>query len=144
MQHSSKTRLLSGVVIAAVFGAGLLIGFAADSSLEAETSDAVIEEVGEVEGDGGASRSPMYARLNPDVDQQTAIDSIIAVHRERTNALDKENRRTLRQGFRGILLETREAIKGVFPPEQADEYQRLLDEWDAQQAAEREDRAGRK
>lgn len=143
MEHGSRTRLLSAVVIAAVFGAGVLIGFAADSRLEAETLDVVAEEVGEEEGEEGSRRSPIYAQLNPSSDQQATIDSIISGHRERTNALDKETRRAYRQGFRGIVLETRAAIKEAFRPEQAEEYQRLLEEWDAQQAAERENRDGR-
>ena len=76
-------------------------------------------------------------------DSRCEIDAIVSEHRERTNALDKENRVALRRGFRAILLETREAIKGVFTPEQAAEYQRLLDERDARAAAEREDRDDR-
>lgn len=140
MEHSSKTRLLTAVVIAAVFGAGILIGFAADSSLEAEPADVVAEEVGEEDGEENERRSPIYAQMNPSAEQQAAIDSIIGVHRERTNALDKENRRVYRQGFRSIVLDSREAIKEVFSLEQAEEYQRLLDAWDAEQAAERENR----
>ena len=34
------------------------------------------------------------------------------------------------------MIEVREAIKSVLSPEQAAEYQRLLDEWDAEQEAE--------
>ncbi len=144
MEHGSKTRLLTAVVIAAVFGAGVLIGYAADSSLEAEPPDAVAVEPDEVVGEEEERRSPIYAQLGPTDEQQAEIDSIIEVHRERTNALDKQTRRQLRQGFREILLETRQAIRQVFPPEQGAEYQRLLDEWDERQAAEREaERQGR-
>ena len=60
----------------------------------------------------------------------------MAVHRERTNALDEEMRGQLSAGFRSILLETREAIKGFLSQEQAIEYQRLLDENDARRAAQ--------
>ncbi len=139
MEHGSRTRLLSAVLIAVVFGAGVLIGFAADSNLGAEQPEPVAEAVVE-EPEGEERRSSLYSQLGPSPEQQAVIDSIIGVHRERTNALDKETRRTYRQDFREILLETRQAIKEVFPPAQGEEYQRLLDEYDAQQEAEREER----
>ena len=85
----------------------------------------------------------MWAQLDPTPEERAVIDSIIVVHRERTNALDKETRRTYRQGFREILLETRQAIKEVFPPAKGEEYQRMLDDYDARQAAEREERDSR-
>ena len=139
MEHGSRTRLVSAGVIAAVFGAGVVIGFAADTNLGSEPAE-VVSEVVEESGSDERSRSPLYAQLGPTTDQQALIDSIIVVHRERTNALNKENRRALRRGFRQILLETRQAIKELFTAEQGEEYQRLLDEYDARRAAERENR----
>lgn len=144
MEHRSKTRLMSAAVIAAVFGAGVLIGYAADTRLEAEPTPVATPAATPDEGGERPSRTPLYARLNPTDAQQAVIDSIISVHRSRTNALDQETRRAYRQGFREILLQTRAAIKEVFPPEKAREYQRLLDEWDAEQAADRENRDSRK
>lgn len=145
MEHVLRTRLLTAVVIAVVFGAGVLLGLAADSSLGAETAEVVAGETnGEAEPER-RRRSPIYTQVDRTPEQQVRIDAIISEHRERTNALDKEARVTLRQGVRQIYLETRDAIKGVFAPEQAAEYQRLLDEFDAaRQAAERENRDDRK
>ncbi len=143
MEHGSRTRLLTALVLAVVFGAGVLLGLAADSSLRAETAEVVAAETsGEAEPER-RRRALTYPEVDPTPEQQTRIDAIVSEHRERTNALDKENRVALRGGFRAILLETREAIKGVFTPEQAAEYQRLLDERDARAAAEREDRDDR-
>jgi len=142
MEHSSRTRLLSAVVVAVVFGAGVLIGFAADTNLGAEPADPATEEVAEEAPT--RDRTPIYLQLQPTPEEQVRIDSIVQVHRERTTELDKETRRAFRQGFREILLSTRQAIREVFPPEKGDEYQRLLDEYDAQQAAERESRENRK
>ena len=144
MEHVLRTRLLAAVVIAVVFGAGVLLGLAADSSLGAETAEVVAGEAnGEAEPER-RRRAPIYTQVDRTPDQQVRIDAIISEHRERTNALDKEARVTLRQGVRQIYLETREAIKGVFTPEQAAEYQMLLDAFDARQAAERENRDDRK
>jgi len=133
---------MTAVVLVAVFGAGALLGFAADSSLEAEPPTPVAESV---ETDGAEAveeseprRTPMYRKVEPNEDQLERIDAIVVEHRARTNALDEETRAEFRAGFRVILLETRESIKGVLSAGQAAEYQHLLDEWDARPAADRE------
>jgi Spy/CpxP family protein refolding chaperone len=53
-------------------------------------------------------------------------------------------RTALRKGFREILVETREAIKVVLTPEQAAQYQQLLDERDARVEAERREEEDQK
>lgn len=139
MEHGSRTRLTTALILLVVFASGVLLGFAADGRLGAETADvAMASPTGSGEPEADLPGTPMSRRVNPTEAQLALIDSIVKEHRARTNALDKETRSAFRQGFREILLETREAIKGVLAPEQAAEYQRLLDEYDAQQAAERE------
>lgn len=144
MEHVSRIRLLTAIVLTVVFGAGVLLGLAADSSLGAEPAEVMAEETnGEAESE---RRSRLiYPQVHPTPDQQARIEAIVSEHRERKNALDEDTRAAYRQGFREILLETRAGIKGVFAPEQAAEYQRLLDEFDAaRQATERENRDDRK
>jgi len=142
MEHGSRTRLVTALVLAAVFSAGVLLGLAADSNLGATppevTADAADTET-ETEEAEPRQRRRIYDQVDPTEDQRHLIDSIIGEHRARTNALDNEMRAEYRGGFRVILLETREAIKGVLTPEQAAEYGRLLDENDARARAERED-----
>ena len=70
------------VLIAVVFGSGVLIGFAADSTLDAETPEEVVEQPRE-EVDAGERRSTLYSQLHPSDVQQAQIDSIVAVHRDR-------------------------------------------------------------
>jgi Spy/CpxP family protein refolding chaperone len=144
MEHSSRTRLVTALVLAAVFGAGVLLGLAADSNLGA-TPPEVVADTPATEGDTEEPRRRRYTydRVEPTDGQRTLIDSIIVEHRASTNELDREMRAEYRGGFRVILLETREAIKGVLTPEQATEYQRLLDENDARDRDERENRDGR-
>lgn len=142
MEHVSRTRLLTAVVLTAVFGAGVLLGLVADSSLGAEPAEVAEETRGEAESERRSRR--IYPQVNPTPDQQARIDAIVSEHRERKNALDKDTRAAYGEGFREILLETRAGIRGVFTPEQAAEYQRLLDEHDARQATERENRDERK
>jgi hypothetical protein len=142
MEQSSRTRLVTALVIVVVFGAGVLLGLAADSNLRADPAEIVTEsrddERGAEESRGG--RTLTYLRVEPNESQLTLIDSIVVEHRARTNALDEALRAKYRSDFRVILLETREAIKEVLTPEQAAEYQRLLDERDARDAAERANR----
>ncbi len=101
---------------------------------EAENDSSMV--AAEVEVDTNVSeveqrRRRIYDQVEPNEEQLRVIDSIVTVHRGRTNTLDEEMRAQLNSGFRLILLETRDAIKGVLTSEQAAEYQRLLDENDA-------------
>jgi len=140
MEHGSRTRLVTALVLAAVFGAGVLLGLAADSNLGATPPELTVDAPEtETETTERPQRRRIYDQVEPTEEQRHLIDSIIGEHRARTNALDHEMRAEYRGGFRVILLETREAIKGVFTPEQATEYQRLLYESDARARSERED-----
>ena len=122
------------LVLVAVFGAGVLLGFAADSDLDEETHDGV--ESSAVAGEATAEetadpRPPQYTLVGPNEAQLVRIDSIVAEHRTRTNALAEQNEETRTQyqeDFAEIVHSTREAIKGVLSPDQASQYQRLLDE----------------
>jgi len=141
MGHEFRTRLTTVVLLLIVFSTGLLIGFA----MNTEGTRELVRDESVVEGEGdadvavsgeGTRRPRIYDQVEPNESQLRVIDSIVAVHRERTNALDEEMRGQLSAGFRSILLETREAIKGFLSQEQAIEYQRLLDENDARRAAQ--------
>ena len=138
MGRESRTRLTTVVLLVAVFGTGILVGFAVDAEGDVLASEAAPGET--VVSDTAASEDRrrtrrIYEQVEPNETQLGLIDSIVTVHRARTNALDEEMRTQLNAGFREILLETREAIKEVLTDEQAAEYQRLLDERDARRAA---------
>jgi len=132
MEHGVKTRLVTAVVIAAVFGSGILVGFAADNTFGADAVQASATEAGGAEPER-ERRVPRYMLVDPTEAQLALIDSVVRVHRKRINALDDERRAAVRQ----ITLETRAEIKEILSAEQAADYQRLLDEWDARQSAER-------
>ena len=142
MGQESRTRLTTVILLVAVFSAGLLVGFAADSAGTVEAAEmptptdpvAAVPET-EEEEEPRRTRRYTYEQVEPNESQLVLIDSIVQVHRARTTALDEEMRTQLSAGFREILLETRQAIKDVLTEEQAAEYQRLLDERDAQRAA---------
>ena len=142
MERGARTKLITALVLAAVFGSGLLVGYAADRGLPQErTVAAAPEGTPRAVSDGERPRRPLvYEQLNPSPEQTTVIDSIMFVHRQRMNALDKEYReaRHLYQArYDALVRETREAIADVFPPQVAVEYRRLLAEFDERREAER-------
>lgn len=142
MSQATRTRLATAFVLVAVFGTGVLVGFAADSSLDAETpeytttlpdndSEAATGSDGEEGEEVEAERRYTFHEVHPNEEQLARIYEIVDEHRARTNALDEEIRAGFRADFRAITLDTREAIMGVLTAQQAADYQRLLDERDA-------------
>jgi len=142
MDRGSRTKLVTAVVLGAVFGSGLLLGYAVDGPFGGEaTQVAAVEAPAPTEADGDRPRRPrVYEQLHPSPAQTAVIDSIMGLHRQRMNALDKEYReaRHLYQArYDALIQETRAAIAGVFPPDVATEYRRLLAEFDERREAER-------
>lgn len=149
MSQTARTRLLTAGVLIAVFGTGILVGLAVDSELGASPSPADTVETGESAQTAEApeaeeprsERRYLYQQVGANESQLSRIDSIVQEHRVRRNAIDEELQQVEEEfsvRYRSNLLETREAIKSVLSADQAAEYQRLLDEWDAERQAERE------
>lgn len=142
--NQTRTRLLTAGVLIAVFGAGILVGLVVDADLGAATVPAeVVTNDGEEEAreEAPAERRYLYQQVGANESQLSSIDSIIQEHRARRDAIDEELKRVeaeFQVDYRANLLNTREAIKSVLSADQAAEYQRLLDEWDAGRQAERE------
>ena len=140
MERPVRTKLVAALVLGAVFGSGLLLGYAADSQLTAEPTTAVAPAA-QPTADGERPRRPLvYEQLAPTPEQTAVIDSILRVHRARMNALDKEYREARHRyqaSYDAVVQETRDAIAGVFPAEVAAEYRRLLTEFDLRREAER-------
>jgi hypothetical protein len=135
MERGSRTKLIAGLVLGVVFGSGLLLGYAADRGFVADTASRPAEvTTDERDGQQPRERRPLvYEQLNPTPAQTTVIDSILRVHRERMNKLDREYRDArhhYQASYEAVVQETREAIAGVFPPDVAEEYRRLLAEFD--------------
>ena len=137
MSQQTRTRLLTAGVLLTVFGAGLLLGYAADSTLTA-TPAAALVPTGAVGSDDEAEeeRVPMYRQVGPDSVQSVVIDSIVQEHRDRIDALNRQFQGEYDPQFRQIVEDTRAAIRDVFTPEQAARYQALTDERDRRRAEE--------
>lgn len=147
MERGSRAKLSAAVILGLVFGSGLLTGYAVDSHLEAGPSGAEPETAPRETRRGDQPRPRVYEQLNPTDEQTTRIDSILRVHRERMNALDREYREARRErrgAYDAVIQDTRDAIADVFGPEEAVEYRRLLAEFDRRRQSERSEREGRR
>ena len=152
MEQGARTRLVTAVILAVVFASGVLLGLAADSGLSAEpavppseaveseeaTSAEASEEPDEAASEAPTERRYTYHRVEPNEEQLARIEVIVAEWRAEREAFDAESREQWEAGRADLVLQVRERIKSVLSPEQAAEYQRLLDEWDAEQEAESE------
>ena len=141
MSRQTRTRLLTAGVLLTVFGAGVLLGFAADTTLAPPPASASVMQpdgTPEAEGEEEPRRTAMYDQVGPDSAQSVMIAALVVEHRARMNALNEEFKENYDPRYRAIIEETREAIKEVFTPEQAAEYQRLVEEADRRRAAEQD------
>lgn len=140
-----RTKLMTAAVLTLVFGTGVLLGVAADRAAvsgvpEVSNGGPPPERAAAIQVEGERRRRPpIYERMNPTPEQSLVIDSIMRAHREKMNQLHAEfrvARDVYETSFDALVLETREAIAAVFPPEKRDEYRRLLAQRDSLEAAE--------
>jgi len=138
-----KTKVVTAIMLALVFGSGVLLGFAADRTTAAvaaptNSPDASVPAPAPAETEP-RRRPPVWEQMHPSAEQTVVIDSIMVVQRERMNKLHAEfrvARDVYETNYDALIRETREAIAAVFPPEEAAEYRRLLEESDRRRAAE--------
>lgn len=131
MNKVLRTRLTTVVVLTVVFGAGVLLGMAADRSIAATpAAEAARREPSE----GESRRKPLWEQVGATDAQKIVIDSIVAEYRTAMKALHAEFNAAYDPRYRALLQETRAAIKGVLTPEQARAYDSLVAERDRQRA----------
>jgi len=148
MEHGSRTKLLTAVVIALVFGSGVLVGYAADANHLVATPE--VATAAEVDGSGGErprSRGYVYEQMERTPKQDAEIDVIITSYRGLMNQLHRdfdEAQTAYEANYDGLIVDVREAIAEVFEPDRRAEYRRLLAEFDRRREAERLARNARK
>jgi hypothetical protein len=138
MEQRTRTRLVAGLVLASVFGSGVVLGYAADRG--AAVAVASVSAQGEAPVPERRRRVPVYELMAPTDDQRVIIDSIMREHRAEMNRLHADfdvAQRAYQTSYDALIKDTRDAIAAVFPPEQSAEYRRLLAENDRRRAAER-------
>jgi Spy/CpxP family protein refolding chaperone len=137
VEKSKRTRLLSGVILAVVFGAGTVLGLGLDARLDARAPEPAAEreeggeEADRKDRDRRERRVPMYTKvgdLSPA--QDSAIAEIVEAHRDSVRSLHRELRDAYDSRYWDIVLSSRSAIRGVLTAEQAVRYDSLLAERD--------------
>lgn len=141
MERILRTRLVTGLVLLVVFGAGVSLGFAIERSRGASIEEVAREE-GEDAQDGRERRGPMYEQVDPTEEQKVRIDSIVRDHRKAMKALHAEFRAAYNPRYQALIDRTRSEIKGVLTPEQAQAYDSLVAAYERRRAerASRDDR----
>ena len=131
MEHGSRTKLVTAVILAVVLGTGVMLGLVSDGSLVAPA----VEEATMNDADRGRvserrRRTPMYEQVGPTEVQGVLIDSILEDQRQHMRSLHDEFRASYDPRYQAVIQQTREAILEVFTSEQASEYRVLLQEFD--------------
>ena len=144
MEAFQRTRLLTVVVLAVVFGSGALLGKTWDS-LRSGPEEVVVtdqvsgdEQAERQEGEERPRRRNMYEQVGQlSAAQRAQIDSVVGAHGFELRGAYREFRRQddeLREDYneaaRAIFLRTREGIKQVMTPAQAMVYDSLLTDFD--------------
>jgi len=142
MERILRTRLITGVLLAVVFGAGILLGLAVDRSMAAKPTGDVAEATPADSAGGPSRRRPLWEQVEPTSEQKARIDSIVGEYRSAMKALHAEFRAAYNPRYEALVADTRTAIKGVLTPEQATRYDSLLADYDQRQA-ERSSRSNR-
>jgi len=139
MEVTLRTRLVTALVLVAVFSAGFFLGVAVDRSVAATPAAA-----GEPADSNAAStgRIPMYEQVGPNEAQKILIDSIVGDYRSAMKALHADFRATYNPRYQALVDSAREGIKAVLNPEQATEYDSLVADYERRRAerGSREDR----
>lgn len=132
MKTHSQATWISALVLAVVFGSGIVVGAAFDGMSSEATAAAEPEDA--VNQTPERRRPLMYEQVGITDEQRVVIDSIVVANR----TLLRANRAEMDSLYRGLVLDTREAIKAVMDEDQRTRYDVLLAERDAENAAEEE------
>jgi Spy/CpxP family protein refolding chaperone len=152
MERSARTRLFTVVVLAVVFGAGIVLGVAIghrDAGIKVATAAAdSTAHTQNADSAGRRHRQPMYMQVNPTPEQKAKLDSILKVYRDSMQVLTHQFHQdydphydslqasmdSLRTTYhkkydprmQAIFAEARAAIRAVLTPEQETKYDSIL------------------
>ena len=133
MEHGSRTKLVTAMILAVVLGTGVMLGLVSDGSLLAlpvEEGTRSLSDADRYRMSDRPRRTPMYQEVEPTEAQTLLIDSILEDQLQHMRSLHQEFRTTYLPQYQALIQQTREAILEVFTEEQASEYRALLQEFD--------------
>jgi Spy/CpxP family protein refolding chaperone len=163
MERSARTRLSTALVLAVVFGAGIVLGLAwqhgrtpaqatvarADSSRMSQSSDSA----------GRRRRQQFYGELEATEAQQVRLDSILKQDHDSMRVLTRDFHQdydpvsdSLRHQYEqkympryhAIVNRTRTAIRAVLTPDQLPKYDSLLAKWNHDDSVRAQSSRGRR
>lgn len=123
---TSGTRFATVAILGTVFVSGGLLGAALDRQFR--PSDEAATEAPADSTRQRSERKLIVEGVGLSADQKAQVDSIVALGRANIRALRQQYEDEYNPLYRQAVRGTREAIKGVLTPEQALEYDRLLEE----------------
>ena len=134
-----STRAAAGGVIFVTLMAGFLLGlvWSRTSSAQAEPVAPAAVAAEEAEEDRGGEtrrRGLIVERVGLSAEQQVQVDSILGQSR----TMMRQLRTDYRTGYGELIESTRSSIKAVLTPEQAAEYDALLNDFDRRRELEDE------
>ena len=142
MERILRTRLLTGVVLAVVLGAGVLLGLALDRSLTTAPTAEVAEASSPQATADQSPRHALYEQVGTTAQQKVLIDSIVGEYRSAMKALHAEFRAAYNPRYEALIAGARASIKEVLTPEQAVKYDSVVAEYERRRA-ERSSRSNR-
>ncbi len=121
-----RTRLATLLVLAVVFGAGVVVGFVLDRGMAIAAPG--VEAEGEGEAPPPERRRFIIDHLDLPQDQRAQVDSVLEHYREQLEALQEEFEEAFRPRSRELLIETRTAIRALLDDAQIAAYDSLIAE----------------
>jgi hypothetical protein len=137
LARGTRARLSTVAILALVLGTGVVLGMALGPRFLPD--EEVVEQEArrrggsqdERPGQDSQRRRPLIVeQVGLSEGQKTRVDSIVRSQRARMRALQSEFDQAYMPRYRGILEDTREAIRGVLTADQRTAYDSLLAEHD--------------
>jgi Spy/CpxP family protein refolding chaperone len=152
MERSARTQLFTVVVLAVVFGAGIVLGIAighrgAGARVATASTDSSVARQN-VDSAGRRHRTPFYMQVDPTPEQKVKLDSILKVYRDSMEVLTRQSHveydphfdslrvriDSLRAAYhrkydprqQALFAKARAAIRAVLTPEQVTKYDSIL------------------
>lgn len=126
MNSETRTRFTTLLVLLAVFGAGVAMGFALDRGIAIASPSA---DEASTKGEGGEERRGFIIdQLELPGPQRAQVDSVLDHYRGQMAALQDEFEEAFRPRSREVVAQTRAAIRAILNEEQTAAYDSLIAE----------------
>lgn len=136
MERIQRTRLLSAAVLGVVLLSGVVLGLALEARFGGAPDQGTTDEADrsrERTDERHDRRTPLYRQVGElTSEQEVRIEEIIEVHQDSLRGLQREFdefRERYNSRYSAIMSHTRESIKTVLTPEQAERYDSLFAEF---------------